>query len=151
MSRAESAIDQARLLSASAEYSGDWLHAPRITAVGLRLNDEMVRVSIETRLGARACEPHTCPCGKEVDARGLHGLSCRKSAARHIKYAHLNDIIWRAVKRAQIPAVKEPAGLPRAGGKRPDGATLIPWARGKALAWDVTVADTFSLSHVGDT
>ena len=25
------------------------------------------------------------------------------------------------------------------------------WARGKALAWDVTVADTFALSHVGDT
>ena len=123
MSRAESSIDQARLLFACAEHSGDWLHAPPITAVGLRLNDEMVRISIATRLGARTCEPHTCPCGKEVDARGLHGLSCRKSAARHIRHAHLNDIIWSAVKRAQIPAVKEPVGLSRADGKRPDGAT----------------------------
>ena len=109
--------------------------------MGLRLNDEMVRISIATRLGARVCEPHTCPCGKEVDARGLHGLSCRKSAARHIRHAHLNDIIWRAVKRAQIPAVTEPVGLSRDDGKRPHGSTLIPWARGKALAWDV--ADTF--------
>ena len=75
LSRAESSIDQARVLSACAEHSGDWLHAPPITAVGLRLNDEMVRISIATRLGARAGEPHTCPCGKEVDARGLHGLS----------------------------------------------------------------------------
>ena len=79
LSRAKSSIDQARLLSACAEYSGDWL----------RLNDEMVRISIATRLGARVCEPHTCSCGKEVDARGLHGLSCRKSAARHIRHAHL--------------------------------------------------------------
>ena len=134
-----------------AEHSSDWLHAQPITAVGLRLNDEIVRISIATRLAARACEPHTCLCGKEVDARGLHGLSCRKSAARHIRHAHLNDTIWRAVKRAHIPAVKEPFGLSRADGKRPDGATLIPWAGGKALAWDVTVADTFALSHVGDT
>ena len=28
LSRAESSIDQARLLSACAEHSGDWLHAP---------------------------------------------------------------------------------------------------------------------------
>ena len=74
LSRAESSIDQARLLAACAEHSGDWLHAPPITVVGLRLNDEMVRISIATRLGARVCEPHTCPCGMEVDARGLHGL-----------------------------------------------------------------------------
>ena len=91
------------------------------------------------------------PRGKDVDARGLHGLSCRKSAARHIRHAHLNDIIWRAVKRTQISADKEPVGLSRANGKRPDGDTLIQWARGKALAWDVTVTDTFALSHVGNT
>ena len=53
--------------------------------------------------------------------------------------------------QAQIPAVKEPVGLSRTDGKRPDGATLIPWARGNAPAWDVTVADSFALSHVGDT
>ena len=97
LSREESSIDQACLLSACAERSGDWLHAPPITAVGLRLNDEMVRISIATRLGARACEPHTFPCGKHVDAREFHCLTCRKSAARHIRHAHLNDIIWRAI------------------------------------------------------
>ena len=62
--REESSIDQARLLSDCAEHSGDWLHAPSITAVGLRLNDEMVWIYVATRLGARACEPHTCSCGK---------------------------------------------------------------------------------------
>jgi len=38
--------------------------------------------------------------------------------------------------------VKEPAGLSRDDGKRPDGVTLLPWAKGKPLAWDVTVPDT---------
>ena len=59
----------------------------------------------------------------------------------------MNDIIRRAVKRAQIPLVKEPVGLSM-DGKRPDGATLIPWSRGKPLAWDVTVPDTFAQSHL---
>jgi len=35
--------------------------------------------------------------------------------------------------------------------KRPDGTTLfslLPWARGKPMAWDVTVPDTFAESHM---
>jgi len=42
---------------------------------------------------------------------------------------------------------KEPQGLSRSDGKRPDGLTLIPWQAGKAVTWDVTVvcplADTY--------
>ena len=50
----------------------------------------------------------------------------------------------------QIPKEKEPVGL-SVNGKRPDGATLIPWSRGKPLAWDVTVPDTFAKSHLHNT
>ena len=35
--------------------------------------------------------------------------------------------------------------------KRPDGTTLLPWARGKPVAWDVTVPDTYAESHIGST
>jgi len=52
--------------------------------------------------------------------------------------SHLNDILWRAIKRPQMPAVKEPINLMRDDNKRPDGTTLFPWARGKPMAWDVT-------------
>jgi len=38
-----------------------------------------------------------------------------------------------------MPAVKEPISLMRDDNKRPDGTTLLPWARGKPMAWDVTV------------
>ena len=104
-----------------------------------------IRVAVAQRLGSKACEPHTCVCGKAVDARGLHGLSCRRSAPRQQRYSHLNDILWRAIKRAQMPAIKEPINLMRDDNKRPDGTTLLPWARGKPMAWDVTVPDTLSL------
>jgi len=63
----------------------------------------------------------------------------------------LNDILWRAIKRAQMPAVKEPISLMRDENKRPVGTTLSPWARGKPMAWDVTVPDTYAESHIGST
>ena len=39
----------------------------------------------------------------------------------------------------------------RQDGKRPDGTTLLPWARGKPMAWDVTVADTYAESYLAST
>ena len=67
-----------------------------------------------------------------ADARGLHGLACRRGASRQRRH-HLNDIIWRALKRAQIHALKEPVDLMRQDGKRPSGSTILPWFRGKPL------------------
>ena len=135
-------------------HSDDWLLAPPITAVGLRLSDEAVRVAVAHRLGSLkpvTCEPHTCVCGKAVDACGLHGLSCRRSTSRQQRHSHLNDILWRAIKRAQMPAVKEPINLMWDDIKRPDRTTLLPWARGKPMAWNVTLPDTYAESHIGST
>ena len=144
-------VDQARLRAASSPHAGDWLHAPPITAIGLRLSNEDTRIAVAYRLGATACQPHDCRCGAKVDARGIHGLSCRKNEPRHIRHSQLNDVIWRAMKRAGIPAAKEPVGLVQSSGLRPDGVSLLPWARGKPVAWDVTVPDTFAMSHLDGT
>ena len=51
---------------------------------------------------------------------------------------------------ADIPATKEPTGLLRSDGKRPDGLTLIPWQSGKPLTWDVTVAHTAAGSYLSN-
>ena len=59
----------------------------------------------------------------------------------------LNDLIYRALVSANIPTNKEPVGLSRTDGKRPDGLTLIPWQSGKALVWDVTVTHTMAESY----
>ena len=124
---------QTRLLAVSAPHSGDWLHALPISSCGLRLDDEAVRVRVAVglRLGAKLCVPHQCPCGAKVDPECTHGLACRRSAGRITRYHALNDLVCRAVGRANVPAVKEPAGLVRSDGKRPDGLTQIPWQAGK--------------------
>ena len=140
-------LAKARLLAASAPHSGDWLNALPISSCGLRLNDEAVRISVGLRLGTNLCLSHQCVCGAHVDESGVHGLSCKKSSARINRHSTLNDIIHKSLIRAGVPAVKEPTGLLRSDGKRPDGATQIPWASGKCLAWDVTVVDTLAPSY----
>jgi len=50
-----------------------------------------------------------------------------------------------------VPAVKEPVSLMLNDNKRPDGTTLLPWARWKPMAWDVTVPDTYTESHITNT
>jgi hypothetical protein len=147
-SNLQDARDKARLLAVSAPHSGDWLHALPITACGLRLDDEAVRVAVGLRLGCVLCEPHICPCGAHVDSRGTHGLACKRSAGRTVRHHQINDVIWRALCHANIPSIKEPTGLLRSDGKRPDGLTQIPWHGGKCLTWDVTVTDTLAASYV---
>ena len=138
-------------LASRSPHSGDWLLAPPVTALGLRLSDEEIRVVVGVRLGTTLYEPHLCHFGERLDARGLHGLACRKNAGRQQRHNMLNDKMWRLLRRANIPSKKEPLGLTREDGKRPDDVTLIPWSCGRCLTWDVTVSDTFATSHLAIT
>ena len=52
------------------------------------------------------------------------------------------------MRRAGIPSIKKPLGLLRDDGKRPDGVTTIPWSRGRCVACDVAVSDTFAATHL---
>lgn len=142
---------RARLLAISSPHAGDWLNAPPITAIGLRMTNEAIRVATGLRLGANLCMPHNCQCGSVVDARGSHGLSCKRSAGRQQRHSLINDIVYRGLGRAHVAATKEPTGLITGSNLRPDGSTLIPWTRGKCLAWDATTPDTLAMSHLSST
>src|SRR6218665_3365616 len=113
-----------------------------LTTFNLKLSDEAVRVAVGLRLGSAICEPHTCVCGAPVSARGSHGLSCSLGFGRQARHSNINDIILRSLNRAGTPAIREPSGLTRLDGKRPDGQTLVPWNDGRSLIWDATVVDT---------
>ena len=49
---------RARLLATRAAHICDWLHAIPISACGLRVNDEALRVAVGLRLGAELCQPY---------------------------------------------------------------------------------------------
>ena len=125
------------------------MHALPIASCGLRLENEDIRVAVGLHLGAALCQALQCPCGALVKVNGLRGLSCKFYSGKHSRHASINDIIYiyRACCRADILAVKEPTGLTRTDGKRPDGSTLVSWSAGKCVLWDVTFADTMAPSY----
>ena len=109
----------------------------------------MVRVAVGLCLGVPICRPHLCAsCGANVDALGAHDLSCRFSKGRHSRHAALNDIVKRTLESIKIPCHLEPSGLFRSDGKRPDGASIVPWKGGKVLIWDVKCLNTLASSHL---
>src|SRR6201995_2383535 len=141
----------ARLKAAMDPHSGDWLKALPISALGLQLDDEAIRISVGIRLGCNLCTPHSCICGDLVDARGTHGLACRRNKGGIIRHSLLNDVVQRSLTKAGFPAIKEPTRLFRSDGKRPGGCTLIPWHTRKRIVRDVTSPDTLARSYVAET
>jgi len=90
-------------------------------------------MAVARRLGLNLGAPHTCRCGATVDALGQHTLVCKQVPSRIARHQHLNDLVTRVLVSAGVPTTKEPVGLLRRDGKRPDGMTQIPWRSGKLL------------------
>ena len=78
----------------------------------------------------------------------LGATICKQTPSRIVKHNVVNDIIVRSLSSAGIPAAKEPTGLTRLDGKRPDGLTLVPWQEGKPVTWDITVVSTLAQSSL---
>ena len=148
LSNTPDVTSRARLMAVFAPEAGAWLQALPISALGLRMDDDTVRIAVALRLGLPICTPHTCRhCGIRVDACAHHGLSCLKNSGRYHRHAAVNNVIYRAMASAGIPSTLEPSGLSRSDGKRPDGLTSVPWTYGRSLVWDVTVPDTLAPSY----
>ena len=75
-------------------------------------------------------------------------MVCKKAPGKHARHRAPNYIIWSVFGTANIPAVKEPSGLCRNDGKRPEGLILIPWQGEKSLVWDAAVVTPLASSYV---
>jgi len=91
----------ARLLAAAAPHSGDWLHALHISAYNLHLEDNAIRMAVGLRLGSATCEATHSPVALRWTI-GQHALSYRKHPGRVQRQAQINDLIHRALIRAEI-------------------------------------------------
>ena len=60
----------ARLLASTAKESGAWLNVLPISSLGLRMDNDAIRVAVGLHLGVPLCRPHTCNhCGAQVDVQ----------------------------------------------------------------------------------
>ena len=124
------------------KFGSQWLNIVPCKNLGLKLDDQQLRISIGLRLRANICVVHTCHCGKRVERDSLHGLSCTKSAGRFSRHASLNS------HKPDVGSSGLACGLYRTDGNCPDGVTMIPWEMGKQLVWDVTVVDALAPSRL---
>ena len=151
LENAQSPLERSRLQAVSAPGAGAWLNAVPIPSLGLKLDNESLRISVALRLGSTLNVPYSCVCGAAVEDSANHGLDCPSAAGKHARHSAVNDIIHRALSAAGVPSLLEPVGLCRDDGKRPDGATLIPWEQGRCLVWDFTCPNTIDRSHVSQS
>jgi hypothetical protein len=149
---ADSDIERARLLASRQARASAWLEALPGAAVGTLLFPNHFRVCVALRLGAPLYRPHTCArCGQLSDAAGVHALACPRSAGRIPRHAMLNRVLADGLRRAGFCPRLEPQGLSPASGLRPDGLTLVPYARGRCLVWDATVWSTLCATQLSST
>lgn len=140
--------DKARLLGCQCRGSGDWINALPSNALGLCLTDDQFRISCGLRLGAPVSSAQLCLCGTQLDTHGNHQLVCPRLCSRLARHSMCNNVIKETFRSAKIPASLEPLGLLRHDGRRPDGVSLIPVERGRAIAWDFTCVNRLAASHV---
>ena len=108
------------------KFGSQWLNVVPCKNLGLKLDDQQLRISTGLRLGANIGVAHTCHCSERNERDGLHGLSCTKSAGRFSRHATLNSLIKKTLGSLDLPSVLEPRELYRTDGKRPHGVTMIP-------------------------
>ena len=151
MERQAENYDMPKFLASAYKHSDDWLLAIPISSCSLHLDDEVIKIVGGLRWGLDICKSHTCVCGAMDDVRGFHALSSKRSFGRLIRHNHVNNVIHHSVSQAGSPGTKEPAGLMRTDGKRPDRLTLIPWREGRCFSNDATVAETKAASYLPST
>jgi hypothetical protein len=128
----------ARLQGVCCRGSGDWLNALPSSNLGLEMTNDCFRISACLRFGAPVITECFCICGASNDKFGNHALTCPSMRSRHTRHQTCNKVIQEALKSGGIPSSLEPRGLLRDDGKRPDGVSLLPWSRGRVVAWDFT-------------
>lgn len=144
-------VARARLLASSTKESSKWLQVVPSSQLGLLLDNNTARIAVGLRLGSQLCEEYKCICGDMVKKDGLHGLSCKLRTGIIPRHDDVNNVFSHAFSSAGFPNIKQPPGISRDDGKRPDGMTLIPWSHGKSLLWDVTIRDTLAPSYISES
>ena len=95
------------------------------------MDNTSFRIAVALRLVLPVSSQYICICGTAADSYGAHALVRHKTDGRRMRHnTVINDFIKRALASADIPARLEPSCLSRDDGKRPDGLTLMLWARG---------------------
>lgn len=144
--------DKVRIRSVRSDKASAWLNAIPSSNLGLRLSNQQFHAACCLRLGANMITEHPCThCGRQVDPKGSHLLSCKQSWSKKIRHDCLNRLVQGQMKSHGIAVMLEPKNLLPTCEKVPDGISLVPIKEGKCVAWDITVVHPTSESYLHQT
>ena len=92
LENSSSEVSRSRLLAVGAPYAGAWLNAVPVPSLGLKLDNESLRISVALRLGTKLSLPYNCVCGAAVEDSATHGLDCRRAAGKHARHSEVNEV-----------------------------------------------------------
>ena len=144
--------ERACMLASRQPLSYSWMYAIPHPNLGTCIDDRTVSTAICLRLHVRVCQPHPCAlCQEPVGCYGHHALHCAYSKGRWFRHSMINRELTGILNKVGVPSLREPSGTHLDPHLRLDGITIVPWERGKSLAWDVTVADTLAPTYQPQT
>ena len=95
----------AHIIAASKNEAGSRLYV--LCAVGLRIDDEMIRVATgHLHLGVPLFNPYLClQSGAPVNQPRTHGLTCIKSLGCHSRHGAINQVIQSSLCSTKISPI----------------------------------------------
>ena len=142
-----SQLEMARFVAASTSESALLFQGLPSVREGTRLPDSTFTIAVSLRLALPVAACGSCSCGVMLDAYGDHALVCKKGIGKSARHTEVNARIHQALQQAGCPSILEPPGMTRIDGKRPAGATVLPYERGLPMAWDATIVHTSAQSY----
>ena len=150
LSEATEPRTRARLLAAATSESGSLLNAVPASSLGLRMDDDVVRIAVGLLLGA--------PCAALMLASFAAHQWIRRQFMASVASGVLdvNHVMLQLMMSSRelchqprSPPCWNPLALV---GLTASGlmarVTIAPWKSGRVLVWDVSCMDTFALSHL---
>lgn len=145
-------VDKARLLSSKQKHCADFLFAPPIAGLGLKLTSEEWSVAVAYKLGlkfnASTFKCNAKGCDQLMDIQALHSLRCGTEGDRLKRHNNLKRFFFKQCEIAQRDPVLEPKNLLRNCGLKPADWGIPDYKPGKFMAYDVAVTDPTQIAFV---
>ena len=140
LSAAKKPRTRARLLKVDTSESGSWLNALPVPSLGLRMDDEVMKIAAGLCLGVWVF-PWAVPMPAcfavllWMSRQPMHGLSCIRSAGRHSRHAAINDLVITVF--GPDPPHIGAHGPQQIRWQAARWGTIAPWRASHMLVWDV--------------
>ncbi|HYN44590.1 MAG TPA: reverse transcriptase domain-containing protein [Candidatus Limnocylindrales bacterium] len=139
------ALNKARILASRRPHAADFLFAPPIAGLGLKLTSEEWSAAVAYKLGLNLndstfqCESHSC--NKMMDLQGWHSMRCGTEGERLRRHNKLKKFFFAQCRLANVAPIEEPPNLIRNCGLKPADWGIPDFRPGKFMAFDIAVTD----------